>query len=436
MEYCYVCGKKLSDDGALGTVKRHKEHIIHNGIYGRLKSPDILCEKCGGSYCKNDAEFVELFSGFLELCYDFLNKKDHGTKKRKCLKAYFNPDTEDKKEVQYLARKVFPYQPYYEVDEEKKEVRIFARKSRLEHYEKVFLREHPEFSEFKRTLVDDISALGKIALFFSEGNPDFNTIFRDGMVKIATEFALANGVRREDLNESLEIHSDNSATLKSSSTPLVPYSISTASQMLFALVEDVINPNYPSHILRLYSEDNKLGRVLICYIELFSTFQFYVILNRNYAGPNIDVHYAQRILMKVDNDKTLTSIYDLSDSLSGIKEQMYYLFKNYLINKTLPIGYFDKETITKWISTSIEDEGLEQVLQEVFSYYDILHFAKNVVYHYDDASPHVGSACEKSYSHAKEDLDMVREYSTFKFHQLERFCFNIDKDKTTGEKDK
>ena len=61
MEICYICGKQLSDNNSSETVKRHKEHIIHNGLYGRLKSSNILCEQCGSAYSKNDAKFIELF---------------------------------------------------------------------------------------------------------------------------------------------------------------------------------------------------------------------------------------------------------------------------------------------------------------------------------------------------------------------------------------
>lgn len=42
---CNICGKELSNDGSGNTVRSHKEHIIHSGIYGRLKSSTILCEQ-------------------------------------------------------------------------------------------------------------------------------------------------------------------------------------------------------------------------------------------------------------------------------------------------------------------------------------------------------------------------------------------------------
>ena len=147
MEICYICGKQLSDNNSSETVKRHKEHIIHNGLYGRLKSSNILCEQCGSAYSKNDAKFIELFNGFIELLRDYLYAKDHGKDKAKRLRAYFNPEKENKTEVEYFAGKVYPITPYYEVNKDTQEVKIFAHKDRLKHFETVLLKENPELKE-------------------------------------------------------------------------------------------------------------------------------------------------------------------------------------------------------------------------------------------------------------------------------------------------
>ena len=140
MNYCYMCGKELSDDGSGTTAKRHKEHIIHNGIYGRLKSSAILCETCGGKYSGSDAKFVELFKGFIDLMSPFLYGKDHGSEERKRIKAYLYPIEGEKTEVEYHAGKTYPKVPYTIVDDEKKEVTLCANKHRLKDFEKVVLK--------------------------------------------------------------------------------------------------------------------------------------------------------------------------------------------------------------------------------------------------------------------------------------------------------
>ena len=63
--------------------------------------------------------------------------------------------------------------------------------------------------------------------------------------------------------------------------------------------------HYPFHNLILFTLDydpslSNGKKVLICYIELFSTFQWYVILNGEYYGDSIYEYYAQQILKKDD----------------------------------------------------------------------------------------------------------------------------------------
>ena len=54
----------------------------------------------------------------------------------------------------------------YEVNKDTQEVKIFAHKDRLKHFETVLLKENPELKEYKRILIDDISNKGNVGLFF------------------------------------------------------------------------------------------------------------------------------------------------------------------------------------------------------------------------------------------------------------------------------
>src|SRR5690606_8042532 len=65
--------------------------------------------------------------------------------------------------------------------------------------------------------------------------------------------------------------------------------------------------------LILYTDDNFENTHLICYIELFSTFQFYVILNENYIGDKISKSYSQSVLKreKYEHDIDSSSTSDL-----------------------------------------------------------------------------------------------------------------------------
>lgn len=427
-----MCGKPLSDDGKDNTVQRHKEHIIHNSLYGRLKSTSILCEKCGNAYSKEDGNFVSLFSGFLETLHDYLYRKDHGKDKPKRLKAYFYPNSEkesdNKEDVEYCAGKVYPLKPYYEVSEENKEIRIVAHKGRLPHFEKFLLKEHPEYAEYKRILLDDISDLGKIGIFFSENNSDFNMIFKKGMIKIATEYALSQGIERRDLTDTLIVHDDNSATVMFDCAILVPCTPHAGIGLAVDFVEDIINPNYPSHVLRLFSDVNKYGRFLTCYIDLFSTFRYYVILNHNYTGSDIDVHYSQRLMMGYDEKgECINPSYDLEQANKIFCDNMYRMLSDYINKQILPELCIDKCSWEHLISGLIEEEGVEQVVRELVDFFNISNYGKYVTFHYDDEAPSVVSKCQMSVDTFKSNNDNIRTCTMFKFQQLNRFCWNVDK---------
>lgn len=56
----------------------HGEHIIHNGIRGKLISSQILCKDCGADYSKDDSAFCKIFAPFMVALKDQLIPADHG----------------------------------------------------------------------------------------------------------------------------------------------------------------------------------------------------------------------------------------------------------------------------------------------------------------------------------------------------------------------
>ena len=426
VDYCYMCGKELSDDGHGETVKRHKEHIMHNGIYGRLKSSTILCEKCGGAYSKSDAKFVELFSGFIDLLQDKLYSKDHGGDKRKRLKAYLEPGSDRQVEVDYKDGKTSPRDPYWIVDDEKKELILCANDNRQKGYENVVLKEHPEYASYAIVRKDNITDGKQIGLFFSENNPEFNKIFKEGIAKIATEFAIDAGVDRKYLATTLKVQEDGSCVFDVSETPLVPYSPQSAAEMIVDAVEDVVDVNYPHHMLRLYVEETEMGRLLLCYVELFSTFKFYVVLNDQYEGKEISRDYAQRIVSYEDNEgEAVCPQFDLKDSLEEKCANILSVISNYCSKSTLP-EYINEYYFETLVCNTIAEEGLEQLIKEIADYSNVGNYKKRIVYHYEDASPCIVSSFALSLKVVQTKLDQVRTYTTAKFNQLDRYCWNID----------
>ena len=132
-----------------------------------------------------------------------------------------------------------------------------------------------------------------------------NQTFYLGIAKIAVDFAAYNGVNGNNLPQ-LNV-SDNTTKC---SFDIVPYFPLGDLERILELKRIEIDKNYPSHILILFTEyitvhspkTTEIKKHLVCYIELFSTFQYYVILNDNYKGESIHKHYIQTVL-KQENMK-------------------------------------------------------------------------------------------------------------------------------------
>lgn len=53
---------------------------------------------------------------------------------------------------------------------------------------------------------------------------------------------------------------------------------------------------YPTHTIILFNQKVENRNLLYCYIDLFSTFQYYILLNSNYKGKDIHEVYHQTII--------------------------------------------------------------------------------------------------------------------------------------------
>lgn len=423
MDNCYVCGKELSDDGLNETVKRHSEHIIHNGIYGKLKSSSILCEKCGGLYSEKDAQFVKIFDCFTEVIRKTLVQKDHGkTNKSKRLQGYFYNKNGNKVDVEYKEGRVYPKNPYYENDKEENVVKIFAEEKRGENYKNQIIKDNPMFSDYKFEFCNDISSDGCYGLFFSEKNQNFNTSFKYGICKIATEFALHCNVDTEELPYTLRKKSNNSFELISDDVFVAPYMPQSIIECIVEYIDDYVNENYPMHILRLYSEygENNHSRNLICYIELFSTFKYYVLLNTCYKGKDIDEVYCQTLISSINNNGGRL---DIKNYIESKKNKVYEIFREYLNTKKIPEIIFKQEKVISFMEEAIFNEGVNNIICELNDYLNHDNYMKKIVLYYDDVQPVILSLFQKI-KNVKDEI--IRIYTFDKFYQLNRFSFNYE----------
>lgn len=85
---------------------------------------------------------------------------------------------------------------------------------------------------------------------------------------------------------------------------------------IYLEIDDLFNLN---HVLILFSYE----KYLVCYVDLFRTFQLYVILSNDWVGDNIYLSYVQEIKQF---NKPLNSDY----SVHSIKDMQILLMEHYL----------------------------------------------------------------------------------------------------------
>lgn len=155
--------------------------------------------------------------------------------------------------------------------------------------------------------ITNIHDQGYLAYYFSKGNATFNNDFKNGVVKIATEYALNCGVEREELKDVIHINSDGTATFDCSKTAMFPFVPTSVFDVLFENGRYYFEDGYPSHSVKVFSTEYSDGhRFLYGYVDLFSTFQYYVILSKDNRGPEINKMYAQRLIPRIDEKPDVT----------------------------------------------------------------------------------------------------------------------------------
>lgn len=308
---CYICNKELVDNPAGDDqCQSHGEHIIHNGIRGKLISKHILCENCGSDYSKEDSVFCKIFAPFMAALKDRLIPADHGKDTLKTLPGIlFDSPTCNSDDPSRLVNArdgvVTPMEPYHEIDGDT--ISVYAEKHRIDQYVSVLAKqlkaEGKDIADYTVEKVTNIHDKGYLAYFFSKGHVTFNDDFKKGVVKIAIEYALHCGVSREQLNEVITINEDGKATFDCTNTQMFPFMPTSLFDVLYEDYRYFYEEGYPSHTLRLFSTRYDSGTVaLYCYVDLFSTFQYYVLLNGDYKGDEVNEAYAQRLLQKEKPD--------------------------------------------------------------------------------------------------------------------------------------
>lgn len=281
MRICYLTGEKLKakEPDVTHDDSESLEHIIPNALGGKLKSSDILSHK--GNQDLNtliDVPFTKIFEGFC-LRLD-LNKDRKTSPSMRGLHVGYDAD------VVFKNNRYYPAKPFF--DDEKNVIYADSQKTG-ENYKKYLLKNNKITALDKIAIFDDMA--GNIHLKFALDNK----VFKQGLAKIAAGFASINKVSRENLKDVIDLES-KSFREKIIVAPSVP---TNDLERRFELQASK-SSHYPMHGLVL--SGSKSERFLYCHVELFSAFQWYVLLDDDYEGEDIHHTYAHQLVDGRDID--------------------------------------------------------------------------------------------------------------------------------------
>ena len=273
---CIYCGNVIT--------KASKEHVIQNALGGLLKSDDICCGNCNNLISKLiDVPFVSTFNGILDCVPDMVKTNKKNSKPSCTGLAVLNGETY---EVVIKDRKVVACSEY-------------SKKN-------------------KKSITDEHFVI--VGYDFKVDNSSFS----NGICKIALNYALSKGIEFEKMAKGVKItkHDDGITRIDFDyfTIPFIPLNMYDdylelhADFLLF-------------HHLILFSQMNKLW----CYVNLFNTFQSYVLLCDSWSSTcTVNESYIQEIekidrsivdpyIRKPKDILVLSDIYGLEPDLDVVK---------------------------------------------------------------------------------------------------------------------
>ncbi|CAK3541873.1 putative HNH endonuclease 5 domain-containing protein [Vibrio crassostreae] len=340
MAYCYICDRALNDNEV------SEEHIIPNALGGRLKSTKVLCETHNNELGKiNDAAFVSIFEHITKLANIKTERKVSDE-----LVGGYNPSVgiavSIKEGVARPKRLTF----------DEKSMTLYVPNTKMaQNYRKKIEKDGLDWNK-----VTVVSSFDESDIVVFNG---FDTeVFNKGLAKIATNFAVDRGIKRNDLDLVLD-----SGGFKSS-IKIYPYSPDVREILKGG---DSSTDNYPFHILALHSD---CYNNLYCYVELFSKFKHIVLLSNNYHGNEVHEHYYYSVSKskKLKSAQYFSSYPQLNRFVQAQEIDKYY--------KAHQIPDLEKEleqllasgTLQKlyWLDSCISNKFIEEHLDD---YYSIVH---------------------------------------------------------------
>ena len=301
LKNCVYCGKPI--------LEISKEHVIQNAIGGLYESEDICCKDCNNYISKYiDAPFTEIFNPIIGKIKNFAKTHNKNSTPSYKGKAVYNNEVYD----------------------------VVIKK------EKVIAC--PELSKKLKTDISQELKKFKILQYYFDID---NIYFKKGISKIAFNFAIDKGVSIDILKKGIDIQKSNGKIKGISfNYPVIPFVPLNATDAYIELNTEI----ELYHNLILFSQEN----ILWCYVDLFNTFQFYVLLSYEFNG-NIPINESYLQFVQKE-DRTIPEI-----DIKGYKD-IYIYSSQYGIEPSI-----DLEVFKKRIEESIRKKSIKKSMVDVIS---------------------------------------------------------------------
>lgn len=299
-EKCVYCNKKITE--------RSREHVIHNALGGLYESTDICCPECNNYVSKHiDVPFTKIFN-------PIVGNMDNMTK------------SHNKNSAPSYAGIVSYNGKQYEAS-------IKGGK----------VISCPDLS---RELRRNIAGL-PIKIDAYKFDLD-NEIFHTGIAKIAFNYAMAVNIDFDLISGGLNVTEANGNVEKIEyNYPMIPfYPMNVADSFL-----ELVPPVDMFHNMILFSQSNQL----CCYVDLFNTFQYYVLLSDTLPQGTKIYHNYTQTLKKIPRPEDI--------DISSPKDAMIYA-QQYGVEPTM-----DKNQLIERIrSADLNKPSLDYLMAKKMSY--------------------------------------------------------------------
>lgn len=278
---CYLCNEILN------SKNDHKEHIFQQALGGRLSESGILCRRCGNKLGKEiDSKFIDIFKNYTSRIPIYLDRSTG--KKFSEIGKIFIPELNEEFDFRMNEKNLLPAR----IEAFNFDGRLIvlypegAPSKNLEGFKKSKMKEFGMFDESKVVVIRNFNDFSE-NLYVLPFNMD-NLIYKQGMAKIAIGFSIFSGIKREWLECVLDVDY-NKIREDIQLLPYMPWGfVDSAIEEVRFISNDF---RYFSHQIKVFNLENKL----FCYIELFGTFQCYILLSERYEGEGVNESYMQPI---------------------------------------------------------------------------------------------------------------------------------------------